>query len=400
MFRPILLSVLTAFLLAACSSGKSALKRGDFDLAVKKASQRLNQPRLLSKRGHELAPLVLRDAFKLAYDQHQATIRRFSSANPVNSSQTPTFRWETVYQEYGQLQALTDNARAGNCAACAEWLATYPTSYVEQQREIRQLAAADRYDVAEQAFAYREDDRLAAKDAYLNYRKAIDWVPDFRQARGKAEDALPFAILRVVIEPLSPSHELDRSDSNELQRLISRQIGQQTAPSTFVRFYPPDTRGSEFVPGDGHPIHQAIQMVVSGYTPSLENTSSTCTTVYSNQEYKVGEKKINDSTKVDIKEKVKGTLTTYRREIHASLDMRMRAIDTQTGKVLWEEPIGETRNWATEWQTFSGDDRALNGQSLATANAFPPSRWQLLDSMRDDLASSIASRLRSRYSRE
>ncbi|GAB3697751.1 hypothetical protein GCM10027592_22190 [Spirosoma flavus] len=400
MFRPILLSAITALLLTACSSGKSALKRGDFDLAVKKASQRLNQSSFLSKRGQELAPLVLRDAFKLAYDQHQATIRRLSSANPTTANQTPAFRWETVFQEYGELQKLTDNARASNCAACAEWLTTYPVSYADQQREIRQLAAADRYDVAEQAFAYREDDRQAAKDAYLNYQKALDWVPDFRQARGKAEDALPFAILRVAIEPLSPSPELDRSDSQELQQLIFRQVGQQTAPSTFVRFYPPDARGSEFVPGDGYPIHQAIQMVVSGYTPSRENKTSTCTTVYSNQEYKVGEKKINDSTKVDIKEKVKGTLTTYRREIYASLDMHMRAIDTQTGKVLWEEPIGETRNWVTEWQSFTGDDRALNGNSLKTADPFPPSRWRLLDSMRDELASDVARRLRSRYARE
>ena len=83
---------------------------------------------------------------------------------------------------------------------------------------------------------------------------------------------------------------------------------------------------------------------------------------------------------------MKGNLTTYRREIHAGLDLRMRAVDTQTGKVLWEERIWESRNWETEWQTFSGNNRALNGQTPKSADPFSPSRASLYDSMRDELA--------------
>ncbi|MBD2755120.1 hypothetical protein [Spirosoma validum] len=388
MFRPGLFIVLAVFLLNACSSGKTALKRGHFDLAVKKASQRLQQRPGLSKRGLPLATQVLQQAFVQAYQHHQTTIQRLSAP-----ASTDAFRWEAVYREYSALQTLTDNART--CVTCADWLATYPVSYTDRQNDTRELAAADRYQAAEEAFSYREEDRLAAKDAYLNYLKAIEWVPDYRQARAKAADAFPFAILRVVVEPLTPSVELDRADNQELQRLLLRQVGQNTAPSTFVRLYPPDETA-----GDGYPIHQAIQMVIADYTPYRENTSSSPTTVYSNQAYKVGEKKINDSTKVDVMEKVKGTLTTYRREIQAGLDLRMRSIDTKTGKILWEESVVENRNWQTEWQTFSGDDRALNGHTLASANLFPPSRWQLYESMRDELADDVARRLRTKFSRD
>lgn len=388
MFRPCLFIVLTAFLLSACSSGKTALKRGHFDLAVKKASQRLQQRPGLSKRGLPLATQVLQQAFVQAYQQHQTAIQRLSSPTTKEA-----FPWEVVFSEYKALQTLTDNA--SQCASCAEWLAEYPASYADRQRDTRELAAADRYNAAEQAFTYREENRLAAKDAYLNYLKAIDWVPDYRQAHAKAEDALPFAVLRVVVEPLTPSVELSRADNQELQRLILQQIGRNTAPSKFVRLYPPDETA-----GDGYPIHQAVQMIVADYTPYRENTSSSSTTVYSNQLYKVGEKKINDSTKVDVMEKVKGTLTTYRREIQAGLDLRMRAMDAETGNVLWEESVTESRNWYTEWQTFSGDDRALNGLTLASANLFPPSRWQLYDGMRDELADDVARRLRSKYARD
>ena len=388
MFRPCLVIVLSAFLLTACSSGKTALNRGKFDLAVKKASQRLLQRPGLSKRGHPLANRVLQQAFIKAYEQHQTAIRRLSS--PTTNE---AFRWEVVYNEYKALQTLTDNA--SKCTRCAEWLAAYPTSYADRQRDTRELAAADRYDAAEQAFAYREENRLAAKDAYENYHKAIDWVPDYRQARAKAADALPFAILRVVVEPLSPSVELSPADNQELQGLLLQQVSQNVAPSKFVRLYPPDENA-----GEGYPIHQAVQMTVTDYTPYRESNSSSSTTVYSNLAYKVGEKKINDSTKVDIMEKVQGSLTTYRREIHAGLDLRMRAIDTQTGKILWEESVWESRNWQTEWQTFSGDDRALNGQSLKSADMFPPSRWRLYDSMRDELVRDVARRLQTKYARD
>lgn len=398
MVRLVLLFVIIATWLMACSSGKIALKRGNFDLAVQKASQRLQQPRGLFKRGYQMAPQVLKEAFVHAYNQHQTAIRRLSSASRSDSTQSFSFRWEAVFREYTQLQTLTNNARRGlarQCSACLEWLAAYPSSYADRQNEVRELAAADRYYAAEQAFPYREENRLAAKEAYLHYQKALEWVPDYRQARAKSEEALPFAILRVVIEPLSPTNEISPGKNWELQDLIFRQIEQSASPSTFVRLYLPNEQA-----GDGYPIHQAVQMQVTNYLPFDELITSSSTTVYSNQTYKVGEKKINDSTKVDIMEKVKGTLTTHRREIRAGLDLRMRALDTQTGNVLWEEPVWESRSWVTEWETFRGDKRALNGSSLKSASVFAPSRWQLYSSMRDELADDIARRLRSTYARD
>jgi hypothetical protein len=388
MIRSFFLLAMTALLLTACSSGKTAFKKGQYDLAAKKAAERLKQGAGLSKRGHGLASLVLERAFVRGYQQHQQTIRQLSAP----SSTTP-FRWEAVHAEYEYLQTLTNNALS--CAACSTWLASYPTSYRDRQNDARELAAADRYEAAEQAFPYRETNRLAAKDAYLNYRKAADWVPNYRQTLAKSEDALPFAILRVVVEPLGPTREISPNDNRELEGLILREIGRNPPPSAFVRLYPPSDDA-----GDGYPLHQAVQMQVTDYTPYRDHTSSSSTTVYSNQAYKVGEKKINDSTKVDIMEKVSGTLTTYRREISAGLTLKLRAIDTQDGHELWKDGVWERQNWETEWQTFSGDDRALNGSPLKSASLLVPSRWALYDAMRDALAGDVARFLRRRYERD
>ena len=388
MIRLSFLIGLTAILLTACSSGKTALKQGNYDLAVKRASERINQRPGLSKRGHGMASGVLRQAFVQSYEQHQATIRRLSA--PTNAL---PFRWEAVHAEYEVLQTLTDNAQ--KCRSCADWLISYPASYQDRQRDTRELAAADRYQVAEQAFGYRETNRLAAKDAYLNYRKAAEWVPNYRETLTKSEDALPYAILRVVVEPLGPTGEISPKDNIQLEGLILQQIGRNPAPSAFVRLYAPNESA-----GDGFPLHQAIQMQVTDYSPYSDHTSSSSTTVESAQAYKVGEKKINDSTKVDVMEKVHGTLTTYRREITAGLTLRMHAIDIQTNQELWNDRVWESRHWVTEWQTFSGDDRALNGSSLKSANMFPPTRWSLYDSLRDELADDVARRLRRKYERD
>ena len=387
MIRSLLLLLATTTLLIGCSSGKTALRRGHYDSAVQKAAGRLSQRPGLSKRGHPTASWVLQRAFVRGYEQHQTTIRRLSTpANPL------PFRWEAVHAEYDALQTLTDNAL--KCATCTGWLAAYPASYRDRQRDARDLAAADRYEAAERAFPHRETDRLAAKDAYLNYRRAADWIPGYRQTLAKSEEGLPFAILRVVVEPLGPTREISPEDNIQLEGLILQQIGRNPAPSAFVRLYAPTENA-----GDGYTIHETIQMQVTDYDSYNDHTSSSSTTVESSQAYKVGEKKINDSTTVDIMEKVTGTLTTYRQEISAGLTLRMRAIDTGNGRERWNDAVWESRHWATEWQTFSGDDRALSG-SLKSADAFAPSRWSLYDSMRDELADDVARRLRSRYARE
>lgn len=390
------LSLLTIVLLTGCSSGRTALRHGHFDLAVKRASQRLQQGPGLSKRGHGLASDVLQQAFVRAYGQRQATIRQLAA----NASQP--FRWESVLTEYSALQKLTDNART--CAACADWLASYPASYQDRMQETRQLAAADRYDVAEQAYALRLTDRLAAKDAFTNYRRAIDWVPDYRQARTRADEVLPYALLRVAIEPLGPTREISGRDNLEIQNLIYKRVGRTMTPSTFVRLYTPEQIQANIVDGgplaEGFPIHQAVRMQVTDYTAYTDNTGSSSTTIYSDIAYKVGEKKINDSTKVDIMEKVQGTLTTFKRTISTGMTIRLEGIDVDANRPIWHDSVWETRHWETIWETFSGDDRALNGHILATASILVPSRWQLYSDLVDELAGDVARRIHSKYSRD
>lgn len=389
----LLLLLLSGMLYVSCSSGKTAYKRGDYAGAVQKASHRLNQKPGLSRRGHELAELVIERAFVAGYEQHQSTIRTLA-AQPDKP-----FRWETVFAEYAILQNMTSDAR--QAAPNAGWLATYPADYSQQLTETRQLAAEERYMLAEEAYGYREGNRMAARDAYEQYQKAISWVPDYRQAAQKSLEAFPYALLRVLVEPPVLTPELDPSETAEVGQAIFSSLQGNNKPSPYVHLFEPD-QTEVAVDGayrlyDGFPINEVVQVAVSDYKPYTKRFTATSTTVESDKLYKVGTKRINDSTVIDIMEKVKGTLTLHTQFIEASMSVDLRAIDLKANRVVWTDSDHTSTDWKTQWETFTGDSRALNGHLLLTATGIPPSRRDLFNSLRSSVGSSVAGTLRQRY---
>ncbi|WP_375444888.1 hypothetical protein [uncultured Fibrella sp.] len=387
------LLLLSGMLYLSCSSGKTAYKRGDYAGAVQKASQRLKQKPGLSRRGHELAELVIERAFVAGYEQHQSIIRQLTA-----QSNKP-FRWETVFAEYDILQKMASDAR--QAASGAEWLATYPADYSRQLAETRQLAAEERYAIAEEAYAYREVNRMAARDAYEQYQKAISWVPNYREAARKSLETLPYAILRVLVEPPVLTPELDPSETTELGQSIFTSLQTANKPSPYVHLLDPN-QAEIAVDGayrlyDGFPVNEVVQVAVRDYKPYSKRFTATSTTVESDKLYKVGTKRINDSTVVDIMEKVKGTLTLHTQFIEASMSVELRAIDLKTNRIIWTDSDHESTGWQTQWETFTGDKRALNDHLLLMATGIPPSRRDLFNGLSSRLGSSVVGTLRQRY---
>ncbi|WP_234733556.1 hypothetical protein [Tellurirhabdus bombi] len=373
-----LYGLLTLLGFSGCGTGKNALKHGNFTTAVQLSTQRLRQ-----KPANPKAQQVLQEAFATAYNQRQRAILQLSRSDEP-------FRWELVVKEYNKLQELAKQVTA--CPSCPDVLKNYPLHYETQLQEARELAAADRYKAAELAFTYSQNDRLAARDAVLNFQKADQWVENYRDARLRAADALYLAAFRVVIEPMAITRELSASEYDDLQNQIFRRIKNQGPPSQFVRYYMPGA-----TPEPGRMPNHVVQMKIMDYRPFDTAVTSSSQDVESNQTFKVGTKKINDSTVVDVYEKVKGKLTTYRKTISARLDMRIRVVDLAKDDVVWQDSICETETWADEWQEFSGDKRALNGHTLKTASLLVPVAWQLYSDLTSSMASSVNYRLRTWY---
>ena len=396
MARLIFYALLFTAGLSACSSGKTAYRRGDYAQAVQKASTRLAQKKGWGNRGHELAALVLQRAFAQGYNQHQEAIRRLSTNTAL------PYRWEAVFAEYKTLQTMTDEAlRSVVSRGDSNWLAPYPADYDDRQAQTRTLAAAERYALAEAAYAHRETNRLAARDAYEQYAQTLNWEPNYRDAAQKLREVSPWATLRVLVEPPTQTGELDPDATRDIGQSVFASLGRNNTPAPYVHVYQPDqvevAPDGEYRLFDGLVINETVQYLVNGYLPYDEQVTTKTQAVESDKLYKVGEKRINDSTVVDVMEKAKGVVTLHTHHIEGRLSMQLRALDTQTDRVVWTDTDSITRDWTGTWETFVGDERALNSHTLLTVTGTPPSPRQLLSDLVSGAGSSVVSMVRKQY---
>ena len=363
-------------LMTACSSGRIALRNGNYDTAVERAVKRLN-----AKPGHTKANTVLQKAYAEAVAEHEARLRNAEAARDP-------FHWETVLGEYGALQHLAK--QIANCSTCTAAVGV-PKNHSDQMAIVRDLAAGARYNAGQNALRFKEN-RLAAKDAFTQFEKANAVLPNYRDAHLRAAEAFAYALQKVVIEPVIDVYRLPSGAYQDLQHRVVTALFEARPPSPFVRYLTPRVAERDTLP----PQHM-VQLAFVDYNPRSEHTSQSCQSVESSQEYVVGRKKINDSTWVDVKEKAKGTLTTYRKTVRADARMELRILDAATGRTVLAEPRSETTEWTTEWQTFSGDARALNGSGLKCASGFEPSVESQFDELSWALGSSLCQRLRRFY---
>lgn len=95
---------LFASVLFACTTGKNALQKGDYDASIGKAVNRLqNAPK------NAEAAEVLKTAYNLSYQDH---LRRINEAKMARGP----FYWETVLYAYQKINQTADLINA--CPAC------------------------------------------------------------------------------------------------------------------------------------------------------------------------------------------------------------------------------------------------------------------------------------------
>jgi hypothetical protein len=201
--KKVLLFALLLYL-AACSSGKQALQRGNYEESVLKAVNRLR-----SNPDHKKARATLQEAFPLTVSYHQEKIAALKSS-------TEPFRWEKILDSYNTLTMLHEEIQ--RCPACRHW-PRVPRSYLNEAAEARFQAAPNGTWPVNKAFK-RDHSRLSAKEAFLHYRRANELQPDYRDVRAKMDEAYYYATLKVVLEQI-PVHSRTLGLSHEFFRTKS-----------------------------------------------------------------------------------------------------------------------------------------------------------------------------------
>ena len=66
---------------------------------------------------------------------------------------------------------------------------------------------------------------------------------------------------------------------------------------------------------------------------------------------------------------------------------------------MWTDEDHTSTGWRVQWETFSGDERALNGHTLLTVTGAGtcPSRWDLFNDLSNSMGRSLVGTLRQHY---
>ena len=366
------------FVIVSCSSGLQQLKKGNFDEAIFTSANRLQQ-----KTDNKKALEVLREAYPLAINDHKRAINIFEN------SQEP-FRWEKALAEY---QALNSIYEVISHSSVSMREVGVPQHYAREAETARQLAADERYQAGELALAHKEN-RLAAKDAVGQFERANQLIPNYKSANQKAEEAFQYAIHRVVIEPIYDVYRLHRDEYNELQANFDREIFRSKTPSLFVRYNTTNAAREDTLPQNDLVKFALLNL-------SSPNVSINRTIEHFSREIKTGTKKVNDSTKVDVFETVKGKIITFHKTVVINGTMEMKVLDYRTNKLLNQEARNETYSWTDSWQIFEGNPKALaEGKSCPStygSGSLEPSSYTLFSHLSDQFANHFRGRLKNAY---
>jgi hypothetical protein len=372
--RSYLAMLFIATLLQACSSGMSALKEGNLDEALAKSIDRLRKNSEKSK-----ALFVLKEAYPIVVQNHLNLARTFE-----NSSMP--FHWEKALNEYQTLQAISDNL--ASCPSCTQSLGIRRENYLAQLNTTKQLAADERFEAGMNALAQKQN-RLMAKEAFYHFKRSAEIIPNYKQADAKAAEAFEAARYRVLIQPLNDIFRLHNNEYQYLQGRLADNILGRKNNNPFVAYQTQPTIGNQL-------NHDVVTFALLDYVPWQVNEFVKKEVV--EREIKVGRKKKSDSTYVDVFEKVSGVIFTHTREIRAIGTMEMRVLNTLNNQVTNREEVQRINSWTNSWQTFKGDERAIQGRCLKTRQALgEPTPFELFRGLSNDLSNHFCGRLQDFY---
>lgn len=180
---------------------------------------------------------------------------------------------------YKNQEALT------KCKACLELLNSPPNSYAEIIEKVKTLAADERYQAGLEAFRHK-DNRGLAEEAVDHFLKVKQLSQSYKDVDDYLISAKEYAILRIVIEPLTEDERLSDAEYEYLQKQMDEEFFGNRSPHELVRFQNPAAAQQ-----DSLPSHHVLRIYFTGQSYLRESTGSTDVTVESSTKYKVGTKK-------------------------------------------------------------------------------------------------------------
>lgn len=366
--------------IGACKSNKSFLERTNEDKALQDAVKKLNK-----SPDDADAILALPILYKNISAVRLAKIKSLESSKEIG-------RWDKIISEYNQLQS----AYTAIINSTPAFKLVTPENFGTQLLETKEAAAADYYNLAESYFVKAGRDN--AKKAYSNFKKTENYVPGYKDASAKMNEAYENAIVDVVINPVQDNsffisngwgNSWTSYSNDYFQRTLVRDLDNSSNNNSryAARFYSDwEVRNKDIQPD------WAVNL-------TLRNLD-----IPSPQRYNYSRSRSNrieigrDTANKPVYQTVTATVrfTRYSFTAYASMDVQIN--DLQQNRSISNRNYREDYRWEEQTASYSGDSRALSNEDWAAinnSNFREPARERVVEELYKKLYSDILSHIRN-----
>ena len=336
----------------------------------------------LKKRGDDFALLEeIRRLYSEAHYKGQVRLQ--------NHQLQPTLeKWDNVIEELQSLQQMYELI-LGNSFAFRQ---VQPVNYSARLITARDSAAADFYSYANALKT--GDSRRQNKVAYEAFRKALNFVSDYRDVRIRMNELYNASIVHVLINPVEydilgwgfNSLPVFNSRTLDLQSRLIQDLGGQSANGVPARFYTPaQLRMSSTAPDlVADMIWRNVQII---------NPVSNYRSYNRSRQVEYGK----DSANRPMYTTVYATVNIEERRLEAtgSLHLLMNDISTRN-QIVWDQ-LPASFQHTQEFASYTGDRRALNNQDWAlinNRNQRTPTNGEVLAGLLENVYQRLQNRIR------
>ena len=341
-------TILSLFILASCKTSKDYLSRSDNDNTL------FDAVKTLKKHSSDTNALnALPVLYTLAQQRNLRKINSYSSSKELG-------RWDKILDSYNTLQEMYDAIVETDAAS---QLVT-PVNYQQTIYDLKQQAAADYYAEAETLLV--KPGRNNAKGAYNYFKKADKYVPGYKDALAKMDEAYQNAIINVVINPVQDNSYFFNTGwgnygynySNEyFQQTLVRELGGKNGSRYPARFYTDWEARRDNVTPDWE-----INLTLRNMDIPRPQSYSYSRNV--SQQVEAG----RDSSGKVFYKTVYATINIVRQSFTARADMEISITDLYTHKNITYNTFREDYRWEEEHARYNGDSRALNANEWSLVN--------------------------------
>ena len=333
--------MLSMIFLAACSSGKKSLEKGNYSLAVNKAVNRLQQ-----SPNHKKASKALKEAYGLAVKSYLDRAAYLEKTNDI-------FKYDGIAREYKQIMILNNTIKG-----YPQYQSVVKLREVENQY-ISSINKAAEVHVAKGDKLIQLGSQAGARLAYGHYEEANKYVTG-KVSESKMEEARRKGTVVVKLNFVTKNSFFKTFNTKLFYNEVRNRF--KNTSHLFLYVVENDDKDMEY---DEVIDVELNEVLISGLTRDKNTKTYTKRVVLSETEDDSGNvyKNYGDVT---------ADYTIFKNSISSSAILMIARKHYGSESPQFKKVIPSTYTWFQEWSRYNGDKRALSKEQLEMAEISEP----------------------------